>query len=82
MIIPLNKLLSFNGNKYIFTRAAMEAVDKLDYIMGDIEGEDNWKTVPNILELFLNEKLKYKLGSGKKEIVEEKEVENVVADES
>lgn len=71
MIIPLNKLLSFNGNKYIFTRAAMEAVDKLDYIMSDIEGEDNWKTVPNILEIFLNGKLKYQLGTAKKKIEED-----------
>lgn len=71
MIIPLNKLMSFNGNKYIFTRAAMEAVDKLDYIMGDIEGEDNWKTVPNILEMFLNEKLKYQLGTEVKRIQED-----------
>ena len=71
MIIPLNKLMSFNGNKYIFTRAAMEAVDKLDYIMGDIEGEDNWKTVPNILEMFLNEKLKYQLGTEVKSIEED-----------
>ncbi|HQO03444.1 MAG TPA: hypothetical protein PLI62_14355 [Spirochaetota bacterium] len=71
MIIPLNKLMSFNGNKYIFTRAAMEAVDKLDYIMGDLEGEDNWKTVPNILEMFLNEKLKYQLGTEVKRIQED-----------
>jgi hypothetical protein len=63
--------MSFNGNKYIFTRAAMEAVDKLDYIMGDIEGEDNWKTVPNILEMFLNEKLKYQLGTEVKSIEED-----------
>jgi len=71
VIIPLNKLMSFNGNKYIFTRAAMEAVDKLDYIMGDLEGEDNWKTVPNILEMFLNEKLKYQLGTEVKRIQED-----------
>jgi len=63
--------MSFNGNKYIFTRAAMEAVDKLDYIMGDLEGEDNWKTVPNILEMFLNEKLKYQLGTEVKRIQED-----------
>jgi hypothetical protein len=43
----------------VFTRAAMVAVDKLDYLINDIQSEEKWKTVPNILDLFLNEKVKY-----------------------
>jgi len=59
VIIPLNRLISFNENRYVFTRAAMVAVDKLDYLINDIQSEEKWKTVPNILNLFLNEKVKY-----------------------
>ncbi len=62
MIIPLNKLISFNENRYVFTRAAMDAVDKLSYLTNDIKGDETWKTVPNILEMFLNDRMKYMIG--------------------
>jgi hypothetical protein len=58
MIIPIDKLLTYQGNKYIFTKATMKAVEKLGNIQGYPEGEEGWKVVPNILKLILEDKLK------------------------
>ncbi len=58
MIIPLDKLLKYNENKYIFTKAIMKAVDKIGNIKDYPEENHNWKVVPNILKLALEEKLK------------------------
>ncbi len=58
MIIPLDKLQVYNENKYIFTRAAMCAVDKVTNIDDYPESDYNWKIVPNILKLTLEEKVK------------------------
>jgi hypothetical protein len=59
MIIPLDKLLLYNKNRYVLTRAAMETVDRI----GNIESypEDGWKIVPNILKLVLDDTIKYEL---------------------
>ncbi len=54
MIIPLDKLMIYNSNKYIFTKAAMRAVDKVANISGYPEHDHNWKVVPNILKLALD----------------------------
>ncbi len=59
MIIPLDKLISYKGNRYIFTKASMVMVDKLDNIPEYPDGEDKWKVVPHILNIALNEKVKY-----------------------
>jgi hypothetical protein len=59
MIIPLNKLLTFNGNKYIFTRASMVTVEKIGNIKEYPEDESKWKVVPNILKLMLDETVHY-----------------------
>ena len=79
MIIPLNRLISFNENRYIFTRAAMQAVDQLSYLSNDIKSDETWKTVPNILELFLNERMKYMVNEnaeqGPADVPEEGETE-------
>lgn len=58
MIIPLDKLLKYNENKYIFTKAVMRAVDKIDNIKDFPEENFNWKVVPHILKLALDEDLK------------------------
>lgn len=60
MIIPLDKLFAVNTNKYIFTRAAMDAVEKLDYIE-EIPEDQRWKVVPNILKVMSEKQLKYDL---------------------
>ncbi|MBN1531665.1 MAG: hypothetical protein JXA20_03300 [Spirochaetes bacterium] len=59
MIIPLNKLLTFSGNKYIFTRASMVTVEKIGNIKEYPEDESKWKVVPNILRLMLDETIHY-----------------------
>ena len=60
MIIALDKLIDLKGNKYLVTRAANLAIDRL----GNIKGypEDNargWKVVPCVLDMVLNEKIKF-----------------------
>ncbi len=59
MIIPLNKLLTFSGNKYIFTRASMVTVEKIGNIKEYPEDDSKWKVVPNILKLLLDETVHY-----------------------
>jgi hypothetical protein len=54
MIIPLDKLLTFNTNKYIFTKGVMKAVDMVGYIKNYPEDDLNWKVVPNVLKLALD----------------------------
>ena len=59
MIIPLNKLLTFNGNKYIFTRASMVAVEKIGNMKDYPEDDSKWKVVPNLLKLMLDDSIKF-----------------------
>jgi hypothetical protein len=59
MIIPLNKLIAYKGNRYVFTRAAMNVVDKLGNVKEYPEEDTNWKVVPNILDLMFDGKIKY-----------------------
>jgi len=53
MIIPLDKLLTLNTNKYIFTKGVMKAVDMVGNIKNYPESDLNWKVVPNVLKLAL-----------------------------
>lgn len=59
MIIPLDKLLRYNTNKYIFTRATMETVEKIGNIKKFPDDESKWKVVPNVLRLILNDDIKF-----------------------
>ena len=59
MIIPLDKLLRYNSNKYIFTRATMESVEKIGNIRKFPDDESKWKVVPHILRLVLQEDVKF-----------------------
>ncbi len=59
MIIPIDKLLTYNKNKYIFSRAIMEAVEKIGNMKSFPEDETKWKVVPNILKLMLNNDIKF-----------------------
>ena len=58
MIIPLDKLLTFNTNKYIFTKGVMKAVDMVGNIKNYPENDLNWKVVPNVLKLALDGEIK------------------------
>ncbi len=57
MIIPLKKLLAKTDNKFEFTKAAMLAVSRLEKIRDYPESDHNWKIVPNILKIVLEEKV-------------------------
>lgn len=59
MIIPLDKLLKYNNNKYIFTRAIMESVEKIGNMKKFPEDESKWKVVPHILRMSLTGELKF-----------------------
>ena len=61
MIIPLDKLIRYSGNKYVFTRATMQAVDKIANIRNYPEDNLNWKVVPNVLKAMLDEDIKFDL---------------------
>ena len=61
MIIPLDKLLYYNENKYVFTKAAMRTVDKVANIRNYAEKDTNWKVVPNVLKHLLNNDIKFSL---------------------
>lgn len=59
MKIPLEKLFALNSNKYLFTKAGMDAIENIANITGYPNEELHWKVVPNILEFFLDGKIKY-----------------------
>ncbi len=59
MIIPIDKLLTYNKNRYIFSRAIMEAVEKIGNMKAFPEDETKWSVVPNILKLMLNNDIKF-----------------------
>jgi hypothetical protein len=59
MIIPLDKLLTYNKNKYIFSRAIMEAVEKIGNMKSYPDDESKWKVVPHVLKLMLNNDVKF-----------------------
>lgn len=59
MIIPLKKLLAQTDNRFEFTKAAMVAVSRLEKIRDYPESDHNWKIVPNILKLVLEEKVHF-----------------------
>jgi len=65
VIIPLNKLIALNENRYIFTRAAMKYVDRIGNIEGYPEKDHNWKVVPNILRMIFDGKLKFEVKEGR-----------------
>ena len=61
MILPLEKLMVYGGNKYYFTKAAMKAVDKVANIRQYPQYADqnlNWKVVSNVLRLMVNDEIK------------------------
>lgn len=56
--IALDKLLSLDVNKYVFSRAAMSIIDKIGNIK-DYPKVENSKVVTNILNLLLDNKIHY-----------------------
>ncbi len=54
----LDKLLSFIGNKYVFSKAAMKTIDKIGNVK-EYKQEENEKIVIKALDLMLENKVKY-----------------------
>lgn len=63
----LDKLLSFKENKYVLSKAAMFAVDKVVNIKNYAADEKEGKTVLNVLEMVLDKRINYVLTGEKKE---------------
>ncbi len=59
MGIALEKLLSYTGNKYIFSRAAMQAIEKIEN-MEDSQENEKEKIVIKTLNYMLSDKIKFK----------------------
>lgn len=67
MIIPLSKLLVYGGNKYIFTRACMDAVEKIGNMRKYPQDDSKWKVVPHILRLSLDGDFKFEYRGNEEE---------------
>jgi len=65
MIIPLDKLLAFSGNKYVFSKAAMKVVEKIANIKDYPENDISWKVVPIFLKLTLQGAIHYEYDAQK-----------------
>lgn len=61
MIIPLDKLISFDDNRYIMTRVAMAAVDRIESLTNDLVEGEQWKIVPNVLRLVMGGVIKHEI---------------------
>ena len=59
MIISLDKLINLKGNKYLVTRAANLAIDRLGNIKDYPDNGRGWKVVPCVLGMVLDEKIKF-----------------------
>ncbi len=70
MIIPLDKLVSYNRNRYILTRAAMCSVDRIESLTEELSENERWKIVPGVLRMILEEKIQYEVIAESTDIVE------------
>jgi DNA-directed RNA polymerase subunit K/omega len=61
MIIPLDKLISFDENRYVMTRVAMATVDRIESLTEDMVEGEQWKIVPNVLRLMMNGAIKFEM---------------------
>jgi hypothetical protein len=61
MIISLEKLINVKGNRYLFTRATNTAIDRRENIHNFPEEARTWKVVPTVLQLVLDNKVKFVL---------------------
>lgn len=59
MRVPLDKLIGYGENKYVFTKAAIEAVDRIGNMNCYPDHDLSWKVVPNIMHLMLNDDIHF-----------------------
>ena len=71
MKVFLDKLLTFRENKYVLSKAAMYAIDKVANIKNYAADEKQGKAVLNVLEMVLDKRIKYLLVKENKEKKEE-----------
>jgi len=58
--VSLEKLLSFSGNKYIFSKATMKAIEKISNLKNaEKEIPETDKIVIKVLNLMLEDKIKF-----------------------
>ena len=57
MILPLNKLIALKNNRYIFSRGAMKAIDKIANLPEYPKDTESWKIVPNVLKMVLDDRI-------------------------
>ncbi|MCP4133274.1 MAG: hypothetical protein GY754_20060 [bacterium] len=68
VIVPLDRLLKYEENRYVLTRAAMVAVDKIGNMKDYPDENTSWKVVPNILRMILGDDLNFEYTPPEKEI--------------
>lgn len=59
MTIPLDKLMKYSGNKYVFARAGMQVIERIANVKDYPEENLTWKVVPNVLKELLDEKIHF-----------------------
>jgi len=65
VIIPFDKLVEYDDNRYILTNVAISTVDKIPNMENYPEKNHSWKVVPNVLKIVLNEDIKFESVSKK-----------------
>lgn len=61
MIIPINELIDYTGNRYELTCAAIKRATQLNLVSSEELKKNNGKIVPTALNQMLLGKVKYKL---------------------
>ena len=61
MIIPLDKLINFQGNRYELTCAAIKRAIQINLTGNEELKENKGKIVPTALKQILNKKVQFKL---------------------
>lgn len=59
MIISMDKLINVSGNRYVFTKAVLTAIDRKDNIQGYPHDDRGWKVVPHVLRMTLDNEIKF-----------------------
>jgi hypothetical protein len=74
MIIALDKLMNIGGNRYMFTKAVLTAIDRKDNIQNYPHEDRGWKVVPHVLRMTLDDEIKF-LVKEKEEVKEPEKTE-------
>lgn len=69
MTVFLDKLLSYQDNKYLLAKAAMYSIDKIANMKGELEEEEEEteRSVIDVLEMVLDKKVNFLLQEAEEE---------------